>query len=105
MNTTTTPKTYYMITTVKQAEQWYNQLTAPDLEYLSKIDKLLATFQPGTSINLAAIVEPANMEKFITCISFMLTICLNLYREISFNHDFTTLTRSDPWPTFLKPNN
>ena len=86
----------HLITNIPQAEAWRASLSPEDEKYMYSVDKFVAGLKPGKSVNLRFIVSGQNMQKFITCLSFILTVC-DLVNEFAFNDDFMIVKRLEKW--------
>lgn len=87
----------YMFETVKQCEIWLPKLNPEQLKYLYTVDKFVAQFEPGTQVKLLNIIPPAEITKFLKCLSFILVSC-NLMRDFQFHDNFTRVQRYTQWP-------
>jgi hypothetical protein len=85
----------YAFNSYENAIIWYSLLDSVSRNYLSKIDRYIATLEPGIHIEISKIVKPENYELFYKCL-FYIILGANLFCDISFNSTYTVFKLNNP---------
>lgn len=79
---------YKVITDFEQAEEYRENLTAQEEQYLQSVDRFTGSIAQGEKINLDKFVKPANFEAFWLAFSYVLLAC---GLDVSLSDDYLTV--------------